>query len=146
MAKRGVKARTALNSRPSKLKGSTGATTNPPAHLRDVARDEYIRLAKILEGVGALDRTDARLIELYAVNYSLARQASDELERDGPTMTMPKGGIAAHPMIGVLNAATIRLRGLISDLGLAPNSYKHAGTSGDESGEGEWGGLLSVTG
>lgn len=146
MAARGPKARTRLNSRVSVFRGATGATTKPPAHLRGLARDEYVRLAKILDAVGALDRTDARLIELYALNYDLARQAADELDRDGPSVATPKGGIAAHPMVGVLNSATIRLRGLIADLGLAPVSYKHAVPTDDEQGEDSWDGLLSVPG
>jgi P27 family predicted phage terminase small subunit len=145
MAKRGVKARTPENS-PKKKAGTARGAINPPPHLTDVARSEYRRLAGILKSAGTLDRTDTRLIEMYAVNYALLRRAEEDLDRDGPTHETPRGAFIAHPMIAVMNAATIRLRGIIADLGLSPASSRHGGTGETEEDDDSWGDLLSITG
>ena len=133
--KRGPKPNLAAKSRPKPVN-----TLTIPDHLTGRVRDEYARVAERLQQAGKLDATDPRLIELYAVNYDLVRQAKEELDRDGLTFSTDKG-VYPHPMVGVLNAATIRLRGLIADLeGVKATDAKAPG------GESRWGGLLSVTG
>ena len=140
MATRGRKAKTAATSRP---KAGETPPIPIPFHLEGRVRDEYLRVAAMLRESGKLEGTDTRLIELYAINYDLVRTAKEEIDRDGMTFTTERGAITAHPMIGVMNAATIRLRGLIADL----TSVKAGAGSGDKSGgDGRWDGLLSITG
>src|SRR4051812_18376842 len=121
MSKRGVKARTPENS-PKKRAGVAKGSAVPPAHLTGEARAAYQRLAGVLKAAGTLDRTDSTLIEVYAINYALLRKAGDELGRDKLTVTTKRGAVFAHPMIAVMNSTTIRLRGIIGDLGLSPAS------------------------
>lgn len=121
--------------------GKPVETLTIPEHLTGRVREEYARVAERLHQAGKLDATDPRLIELYAVNYDLVRAAKDELDRDGLTFSTEKG-IYPHPMVGVLNAATIRLRGLIADL----EGVKPSGDTKPTQGESRWAGLLSVTG
>jgi hypothetical protein len=50
-----------------------------------------------------------------------------------------------HPMLGVINVQTMRLRGLLADLGLTAASSKLGGGS-DAKAEDKWGGLLDAVG
>src|SRR4051794_39671567 len=115
MPKRGVKARTPENS-PKKPAGVAKGAIEPPAHLTGEAKTAYQRLAGVLRSAGTLDRTDSTLIEVYAVNYALLRKAGDELGKKELTVTTTRGACIPHPMIAVMNSATIRLRGIIADL------------------------------
>jgi P27 family predicted phage terminase small subunit len=144
--KRGVKPRTPANT-PKKPAGTAKGSAVPPAHLKDEARIAYQRLAGVLKAAGTLDRTDSTLIEMYAVNYALLRKAEGELGGDKLTVKTKRGAVFAHPMIAVMNSTTIRLRGIIADLGLSPASSRYGG-DGDNTGEDEdeWGDLLSFTG
>src|SRR4051794_17504064 len=108
----------ATKSGPKPKKNTSGRTRKAPVltipgHLTGRVREEYERVAAKLRAAGRLEATDPRLIELYAVNYDLVRAAKEQLDDDGLTFSNERG-IQAHPMVGVLNAATIRLRGLIA--------------------------------
>lgn len=148
MARRGPKAKTAANSPAARGGAVDWRGVEPSAHLSGAARAEFLRLVELLDGAGTLGRTDPRLVELYAVNYDLLCRARDELDRDGLTQANAKGTLVPHPMIAVLNSATIRLRGLIADLGLTPATSRHSGEGrhNQEEGDNPWAGLLSVTG
>jgi len=125
MAKPGPKVRTPANSR-----GGAIAIPFPPEspdHLSERARAEYARLVDLLERRGVLAATDPRLVELYSMNYDLARLAYDKIVAEGATVESDRGNTSEHPSIQTLNAATIRLKAIINDLGLCPASAKAAG-------------------
>lgn len=134
--KRGPKPKKAPISR-----GKPVETLTIPEHLTGRVREEYARKAEELHRAGKLEAADIRLIELYAVQYDLARTAQEELDRDGLTFKTERG-LQPHPMLGVLNAATIRFRGLSADL----DAVKPSKTAEPTQGESRWAGLLSVTG
>jgi P27 family predicted phage terminase small subunit len=83
----------------------------------------------MLQARASLSKTDPRLIELYAMNYGLARKAYETIEADGTTVESDRGNVSEHPSIQTLNAATIRLKAIMNDLGLTPSSAKVAGGS-----------------
>jgi P27 family predicted phage terminase small subunit len=84
----------------------------------------------LLRAKGLLEKTDPRLIELYAMNYELACKAYDRIEVDGPTVESDRGNLSEHPCVQTLNAATIRLKAIMNDLGLTPASVKATGAAG----------------
>ncbi len=140
MAKRGAKPK---KTRKPKL---PPAVWRCPAHLDGVAADEYTRIVGVLREAGVLDRTTPRLVELYAINYALLRQAYVVIERDGPTVESDRGNVAEHPAIKTLNAATIRIRGLLNDFGLSPASAKLTAPTEKSGDKNPWEGILNVVG
>jgi P27 family predicted phage terminase small subunit len=146
MAKRGPKARTAENSRPTSAE-VPGQDWTPPDYLSDRARCEFARVASLLAARGVLDKTDVRQVELFAMNYDLARHAYELIRTEGPTVTSDRGNVSEHPAVTTLNSATIRLKAIANDLGLTPASSRHANPShGSKQEDDPWAGLLKVTG
>jgi|GEM_PF-7023252 len=137
MAKRGRK---------PKLSGKVGASRKPsikvPDYLEGVAATEYVRVAERLADAGTLDSTDTRLIELYAINYDLILRAREEILRgDSLVFITDKGGMQQHPLLTYVNAATIRLKGIIETL----SAIKPTESSNDEKVEKSgWGDLIPM--
>lgn len=124
-------------------KGATGVLPEPPAYLDDQAKVEYRTLAEVLDAEGTLAQTDTKLLELYAVNYSILVRAYGELQRQGLTIESTGGRLFVNPNIGTITNATQKVRQVITDLGLSPTAAKlvehrlPASTAGDK-----WEGLL----
>jgi P27 family predicted phage terminase small subunit len=145
MAKQGPKPRTARTAGPA-TSGVPGPCWGPPGHLSDAAAAEFARLVGLLRAAGNLERTDPMMVELYATTADLLRRAMAEVDRDGPTLMTDRGSTYAHPMCAVINAASMRLKALINDLGLCPASSKYAATPTESAGPDRWGDLLNVVG
>ena len=122
MSKPGPKIRTPLNS-PVGFK-AVPFSAEAPDYLSDRAKSEYARLVGVLQLRGILGATDPRLIELYAMNYDLARSAYDQIQADGCTVESDRGNLAEHPAVKTMNAATIRLKAIAVEMGLTPASAK----------------------
>ena len=110
-------------------------------------RAEYLRLVEALRAVGTHDRCDVRLVEAAARTIVLIERAHAELGKS-KDLTLPttNGMLMPHPMLGVIATQTMRLRGLLRDLGLTPESAR-LGKGGARKGEGnKWEGLISDAG
>src|SRR4051812_44431859 len=79
------------------------AGDEPPDYLSEIASNEWLRVVALLRKAGRLNTTDARLVELYAVNYSMLKQAAIQVELDGPCTAGPRGNLVAHPATTVIN-------------------------------------------
>lgn len=93
----------------------------PPEYLDRVGKAEYQRLSEVLEKGEILGKTDPRLIELYALNYSLLLRATIELQEQPLTM-MSKDRMFVNPTIGVIHNTTAKLSAIQNELGLTPAS------------------------
>lgn len=122
---RGPKVKTPRNAPRQRVEVDLSAY-EPPDYLTGLARDEYIRVVRALYDAGSLHKTDRRLIEAYAINYDLIRQAYDTVSKQGTTVESDRGNISEHPSIGTINAATIRLKSIINDFGFTPSAWRHA--------------------
>lgn len=124
MSKRGPKVKTAAN---SPMFGAGSAVISwddvePPDGLSDVAREAWDHVVGLLRKAGTLEKTDPRLVELYAVNADLVRRGYQEVDRDGMTFATKGGAFKPHPSLAVINQASIRLKGIIGEMGLSPAS------------------------
>jgi P27 family predicted phage terminase small subunit len=143
MAKRGRK--TVVKSASRKPVARPGLAC--PAHLTGEASVAWAHIVRLLSEAGTLEITDPTLIEVYAVNVQMLRQAYDSLLKDGVSEYSPHG-TRANPACGIINAATVRLKGVISDLGLCPaaSKFSAAKTHGAGPADDKWDGLLGVVG
>jgi P27 family predicted phage terminase small subunit len=149
MGKRGPKAKTAANSRRRRPTGSgLWEGFAPPESLTPAALAEYHRLVANLRRVGTLDATDPQLVVAAARIKGLMDDAFEAVAVEGLTLEGGHGSLNAHPMLGVINSLTLRLRGLYSDMGLTAPSSKHGKpTEAEGQGDGDgWGDLLAVRG
>lgn len=115
-----------------------------PDYLSDRARSEFERLVGILKTAGDITRTDPRLVELYAVNYDVLVTAQAVIKEQGMTVVSDRNNISPHPLLMTINQATIRLKGIIADLGLSPaaKAASGGGTSKREKEVQGWGDLI----
>lgn len=128
MPRRGPKPKTADNSRHAGHGVIGWADAEPPDDLGPEERAVFAGLVETLHAAGTLAQTDPTLVELYAVNKVLLRDARAEVRRDGQTIANSRGVKVPHPALATINSATIRLRAIISDLGLNPATARYGGS------------------
>lgn len=147
MARRGPKPKTETNSKARPVGSVDWSGVSIPDHLSDRGKAEFARLVEMLRSAGTLNRTDPRMVEAYAINYDMLVKASMDVERDGVTTENRFGASVPHPALSVINQATVRLRGLINDMGLCPRTSRYVGQPAPKAGDGDpWEGLLNVAG
>lgn len=143
MPKRGPKPRLVGKAPHAAPRGSW----EPPAHLTGEAEEAWNHVVALLAEAGNLGRTDPSLVEGYAINRALLRAAHQAIQDRGLIVTNGMGAPAANPACAVVNAATLRLKSIINDLGLCPASARYAAvSSGEAKPDDPWGDLLSITG
>lgn len=116
--KRGRKPQTTSNGKA----GTFNEVPTPPAYLDPVATQEYRLLTSILVEAGTLPQTDPKLIEMYAINYSLLKRATEDLQEQPLNMVAENGRSFINPLVGAIHNTTQKLMAIIGDLGLSPVS------------------------
>src|SRR4051812_24638122 len=89
-----------------------------PSHLKGNAALGWDHLVSLLRAGGNLGRTDPTLVECYATNYGLLRDAQADLSANGTTNLAANGRRFLNPAAQLVNVATMRLKGIANDLGL----------------------------
>jgi P27 family predicted phage terminase small subunit len=144
MAKRGPKRRTAAQTRKAASTRSRLSALTPPAKLTGAQRVAFRRLVGAIRAAGTADRVDVELVVATARTLVLLDQAHKELDGESLTLEAANGTAMPHPLLGVINAQTMRLRALLADLGLTPASAKLGGAATGDDQADEWSGILSV--
>ncbi len=89
--------------------------------------------ARILIDRHDLTTGDLGILEVYASNLAVFRQANRQLAIDGLTLTDPKGAIKSHPLLATRKGAEQQITIASTQLGLSPaarRTLKHL-TDGD---------------
>lgn len=143
MPRRGPKPLTPRTARPRPP--SAAPAWDPPAHLTGEAEAAWRHVVGLLASAGNLERTDPTLVEAYAINVALLRQAQAEVTTKG-AFVPGRFGTVENPALPTINSATMRVKAIINDLGLCPASSKFAATnaSSNPSTASKWDGLLGV--
>jgi P27 family predicted phage terminase small subunit len=140
MGKRGPKTRALRTAKRPRLTDGWA----PPGHLTDEAADAWRHLVGLLRAAGNLARTDPAVVEVYAINVALLREAQAAVTADGIVLQRA-GTPVAHPAAAVLNAASMRIKAIAAELGLTPASSKFAADRGEAKQTG-WDGLVGLVG
>ena len=78
----------------------------PPAHLSRIAKAEWRRIGSKIIEIGKITSSNLKALELYCLNYGIAREAFETIEKEGFVCTSGKGGHKMpHPAVGVMNKA-----------------------------------------
>jgi P27 family predicted phage terminase small subunit len=90
---------------------------DPPAHLNEYAREEWQRMAAILDRLGLLTEIDLVAFELYCALYGRWRQAEAGIAEQGLTI---HEGTKRNPCVAIASDAAKMLKSTLSEFGMTP--------------------------
>jgi P27 family predicted phage terminase small subunit len=93
-----------------------------PEHLDDIAKQEWGRVAPILQAAGILKVTDRAVLAAYCDVYSRWVAATKQIKRFGTVMKTKSGYVAQSPYLNIVIGSLDQMRKLASELGLTPSS------------------------
>jgi len=94
-----------------------------PAHISDVGKAEWLRVAPHLYRMGVLAEIDAVALAAYCEAYASWVDAVEKLRQFGKIVKAPKSG---HPMpnpyVSIANQALDHMRKFATEFGMTPSS------------------------
>ena len=93
-----------------------------PAHLTDVARKEWRRLAKPLYDMGVLSVTDRAALAAYCQAWARWVEAEEHLAKGPPLVKTPSGYVQQSPWLTVANKQLDIMGRYMAELGLSPSA------------------------
>src|SRR5690242_8065573 len=119
MAKPGPKRRVSTRTRREKPNVGFWEGFEAPDNLEPAAIEEYHRLVESLTRAGVLGKTDPRLVVVAAELHGLIERARAELAAEKSLIvTSLHGRQSPHPLINTIASLSMRVRGLLNDMGL----------------------------
>src|SRR6056297_3248078 len=114
--------------KPGTLGGTTmKALPRCPAHLGDVARKEWRRLATPLYDAGILTLADRAALAAYCTAYARWVEAEEKLAETPALLKTPSGYVQQSPWISVANKQLELMGRYMSELGLTPSARTRLG-------------------
>jgi len=105
---------------------------DPPAALDQVGRDEFDRLAALLEANGVLSRVDGAALGLYAAAFSRWQSAERGLQEFGLLLVDDEGLPRLNPLLKVAQESMAVMARLLCEFGATPSSRTRVKTIGAE--------------
>ena len=102
------------------LSGAMAALPRCPAHLGDVARKEWRRLATPLHEAGILTLADRAALAAYCQAYARWVEAEEKLSETPMLLKTPNGHVQQSPWLTVANKQLELMSRYMSELGLTP--------------------------
>ena len=94
-----------------------------PKHLKRIAGCEWRRMGNRMIDIGKITVSNLKALELYCVNYAIARENLETLKDEGFVCTSGKGGHKMpHPAVGVMNKAQKEARDWLKVLERTPEA------------------------
>ena len=103
---------------------SMGALPRCPAHLSDVARKEWRRLATPLHEAGILTLADRAALAAYCQAYARWVEAEERLTETPTLLKTPNGHVQQSPWLSVANKQLELMGRYMSELGLTPSARR----------------------
>lgn len=91
-----------------------------PAHLGDVARAEWRRLARDLHGLGVLTTADRAAFAAYCQAYGRWVEAEEKLKETPMLLKTPSGYVQQSPWLAIANKQLEIMGRYMAELGLTP--------------------------
>lgn len=93
-----------------------------PAHLTDVARKEWRRIATPLYRMGVLSVTDRAALAAYCQAWARWVEAEEHLAKGPPLIKTPSGYVQQSPWLTVANKQLDIMSRFMAELGLSPSA------------------------
>jgi len=100
-----------------------------PAHLSDVARKEWRRLATPLHAAGLLTVADRAALSAYCQAWARWVEAEEKLRETPALLKTPSGYVQQSPWLSVANKQLELMGKYMSELGLTPTSRSRLGVA-----------------
>jgi P27 family predicted phage terminase small subunit len=94
----------------------------PPAHLNDLAKAEWDRLAPKLAQLGLISELDRAALATYCCAYARWVEAEQAMSKTGPVIRYPNGSPGFSPYWTVSNKAVEQMKSILTEFGLTPAS------------------------
>ncbi|WP_422028793.1 phage terminase small subunit P27 family [Roseovarius sp.] len=101
-----------------------GALLRCPAHLSDVARKEWRRLATPLHEAGILTLADRAALAAYCQAYARWVEAEEKLAETPTLLKTPNGHVQQSPWLSVANKQLELMGRYMPELGLTPSARR----------------------
>ena len=93
-----------------------------PAHLTEVARKEWRRLAKPLFDMGVLSVTDRAALAAYCQAWARWVEAEEHLQKGPALLKTPSGHVQQSPWLSIANKQLEIMGRYMAELGLSPSA------------------------
>lgn len=93
-----------------------------PAHLNELARKEWRRLATPLHEAGLLTLADRAALAAYCAAYARWVEAEEHLSKGPPLIKTPSGYVQQSPWLTVANKQLEIMGRFMAELGLSPSA------------------------
>jgi P27 family predicted phage terminase small subunit len=108
----------------------------PPAHLKGHAREEWVRMSKILYNNGLLTQLDYPEFEIYCQAWGVLKEAEGLMKKSlismktsdgtsiktGLIMVTKNGNVINSPFLNIANTARRDCHKFLSEFGMTPSS------------------------
>lgn len=108
----------------------------PPIHLTDNAKDEWIRMSKTLYNNGLLTQLDYAEFEIYCQAWGVLKEAEELMKKSlisikasdgtsiktGLIMVTKNGNVMNSPFLNIANTARRDCHKFLSEFGMTPSS------------------------
>ncbi len=95
----------------------------PPEHLNDMARHEWVRTGSVLHAAGLLTDLDLNALAIYCVAYARWREAEKQIEEFGMLQLAPGSGYPMQsPYLQIVNKAIEQMTKIQAEFGMGPSS------------------------
>jgi P27 family predicted phage terminase small subunit len=91
-----------------------------PAHLDQVAREEFARTCERLEALKTLSAVDSAVVALYAQTFSRWVEAEKQIAKTGLAINSYRGGQTVNPHVRIASSAMREMLRYLVELGLTP--------------------------
>lgn len=114
------------------------ARPEPPEHLNDDAKQEWVRVSEELYNLGLLSNIDRASLAAYCQCYSrwvqaenaLAAMAAHDALTGGLMIRTQKGNAIQNPLVGTANVAMAGMLRYASEFGMTPTARSRMSTDG----------------
>ena len=94
----------------------------PPVELSALAREEWGRIAPILDRARVLTEADGAALALYCETFAQWVDTGRRVKRQGMLLPTAAGGLKLNPLVAVNSKARADAARLLAEFGLTPSS------------------------
>lgn len=95
----------------------------PPDWLDLEARQEWVRLAPVLQRLGVLTETDVGALAAYCEAWATWKGATQKIRQFGMVVKSKEGELpVVSPYVKIAHNALLQMRGLLVEFGMTPSS------------------------
>jgi P27 family predicted phage terminase small subunit len=99
------------------------SSIEPPDWLAPDAREEWLRLAPVLERLGVITETDQQALTGYCETWATWKHATQQLRKYGMVIKGRDGDLPIiSPFVKIAHNATVQMRAYLIEFGMTPSS------------------------